>query len=245
MKPGSARQQAGVLSARYRWITLGDLPTVVLLVGQAPLIGWLCTVVWGSLGRDTPSLHFALCLAAAWFGCINACREIVKERAIVEREKLFGLSLSAYVWSRFSVLAWLGAAQVVLLLMAVEWKIAVQGNMLIQLAAMWLVSLTGTGLGLVVSAFARTQERAVGAIPLLLMPQILFSELMVPKEYFSTAVAYVEKAMPVRWGYTIFKELASGDPSWLLVIGGLAILPCMTLVLGLLTTLSLLIKRDV
>ena len=74
-------------------------------MGQAPLIGWLCTIVWGSLRRDRPSLHFALCLAAVWFGCINACREIVKERSILERERLFGLSLIAYVWSRFSVLS--------------------------------------------------------------------------------------------------------------------------------------------
>ena len=44
----------------------------------------------GSIERDTPSLYFALCLSAVWFGCIGACREIIKERPIVERERLFG-----------------------------------------------------------------------------------------------------------------------------------------------------------
>ncbi|MFT5683895.1 MAG: hypothetical protein ACI8RZ_004827, partial [Myxococcota bacterium] len=93
--------QTRVLIDRYRACMLGDLPTLILLIAQAPFIGWLCTLVWGSVETDTPSLYFVLSLSAVWFGCINACREIVKERAIVERERLLGLSLPAYVVSRY------------------------------------------------------------------------------------------------------------------------------------------------
>jgi len=117
----SRRSQVGVLTARYAASMAGDLPTVALLLAQAPLIGWLCTLVWGSVDGDTPSLHFVMCLSAVWFGAINACREIIKERAILERERLFGLSMPRYVLSKGVVLAGLGLAQVLLLQVAVEW----------------------------------------------------------------------------------------------------------------------------
>ena len=61
--------------------------------------------MWGSVEEDTPSLYFVMCLSALWFGCINACREIVKERAIIERERFFGLNIIAYVGSKVWVLA--------------------------------------------------------------------------------------------------------------------------------------------
>jgi len=45
------------------------------------------------------------------------------------------------------------------------------------------------------SALATTQERAVFAVPLLLLPQILFSELAIPPTLYSDVVATVEKAI--------------------------------------------------
>ena len=83
------RAQTGVLAERYLLCLLGDWVSALLLLAQAPLIGWFCTLVWSDVQEDTPQLRFILCLSAVWFGCINACREIVKERAIVERERIF------------------------------------------------------------------------------------------------------------------------------------------------------------
>lgn len=226
------RRQTAILVDRYRDTLLGDAKTAVLLVAQAPFIGWLCTLVWGSVERDTPALYFVLCLSAVWFGCINACREIVKERAILERERFFGLSIVAYVLSKLVVLGVLGLAQVVLLQMAVEWKISLKGPMLLQMLALFLVSLSGTGLGLLVSALAKRQERAVGAVPLLILPQILFSEFTIPEEYFGDVMKVVEKLMPVRWAFRVFEEGAATEPKWhlaafaLLVLVGFGVALC-------------------
>lgn len=239
-----APRQAGVLAARYRAAMVGDWPTVLLLVAQAPLIGWFCTVVWGSVGRDTPSLYFVMSLSAVWFGCINACREIVKERSILERERFFGLSLGAYVRSKLSVLAWLGLVQVVLMQGAIEWKIALHGNYLIETLAMWAASLTGTALGLLVSAVARTQERAVGAIPLLILPQILFSEFAIPRKNFGAAVEWIERLMPVKWAYKMFVECAAKQPSWGAVFGSLLVLLLFSAGLGLATRLALIPRQE-
>ncbi len=206
--------QRRVLAARYAATLRGDWGTVLVLLAQAPLIGWLCTLVWASVDTDTPSLRFVLALSAVWFGCINACREIVKERAIVERERLLGLSMVAYVLSRMWVIAVLDLVQVILLQGAVEWKLSLQGNMVLEMLALWLASLCGTALGLFVSALSTSQERAVGVVPLLLLPQILFSEFVVPAKTFTDLVAAVEKLMPVHWAYEVFAQLSDKETAW-------------------------------
>ena len=239
------RGQSRVLSARYRDSLLGDKGGLLLVLAQAPFIGWLCVVVWGSIERDTPALYFVLCLAAVWFGCINACREIVKERAILERERLFGLRPGAYVVSKLWVLAALGAIQVVLLQGTVEWHLQLRGPMPLELLALFGASVAGTGLGLLVSALATTQERAVFAVPLLLLPQILFSELAIPSDLYSDAVATLEKVMPVHWAFRVFEESTALEPSWLSVALSLVILSAMCAALIGAATVALLPRREV
>ena len=234
-----------VLAARYRATLLGEPGGLLLLLLQAPLIGWLCAVVWGSIERDTPALYFVLCLTAVWFGCINACREIVKERAIFERERLFGVRPRDYVLSKVRVLAGLGALQVVLLQGTVEWSLALRGPMPLELLALFGASLAGTGLGLLVSALASTQERAVFAVPLLLLPQILFSELAIPDTLYSDVVAAVEKAMPVHWAFRVFEESTALEPRWHMVALALLILFAMGAVLVAGATLATMPKREV
>lgn len=240
----SPRQQAGVLTSRYAACMRGDWGTVALLVGQAPFIGWLCAVVWGSIEKDTPSLYFVMCLSAVWFGCISACREVVKERAILERERFFGLSLPAYISSKLAVLAGVGLAQVVLMQGAVEWSLALKGPYLLQTLALWGASLCGVGLGLVVSGLSKAQERAVGAVPLLLLPQILFSEFAIPANKFSDAVAMIEKIMPVRWAYQVFKEGAALEPEWGTIALSLLVLAAYALGLAAVAVLTLIPRRD-
>jgi ABC-type multidrug transport system permease subunit len=193
--------------------------------------------------EDTPTLHFILCLSAVWFGCINACREIVKERAIVERERLFGLALPAYVTSKAMVLGGVAAVQVVLLQGTVEWKLNLHGPLLPEMLVLWLASLAGVGLGLLVSALAGTQERAVFAVPLLILPQILFSEFAIPKEHFSDVVAAVEKLMPVRWAYHAFAEMAALETRVGHVLLDVGVLVLFSFVLLAGATLALLPRR--
>lgn len=235
--------QLTVLSERYRMCLLGDMGALFLLIAQAPFIGWLCTLVWGSVETDTPSLYFVMALSSVWFGCINACREIVKERDIVERERLLGLSCSAYILSRFVVLAILGLVQVILLQIAIEFQLSLKGNFLIESFALWGATLCGIGLGLVVSAIASTQERAVGTIPLLILPQILFSEFAIPREQFGDIVRLIELFMPVKWAYQVFTELAATETSWAAVLGGILMLLLISVVLSGLSILALHPKR--
>ena len=239
------RRHSLILAARYRDCLLGDTGGLLLVLAQAPFIGWLCVVVWGSIESDTPALYFVLCLAAVWFGCINACREIVKERAILERERLFGLRPGPYVLSKVWVLAGLGAVQVVLLQGTVEWHLQLRGPMPLELLALFGASVAGTGLGLLVSALATTQERAVFAVPLLLLPQILFSELAIPNNLYSGVVAAGEKAMPVHWAFRVFEESAALEPRWHMVALSFLVLLVMCAALIGAATVALFPRREV
>ncbi|MCP4808759.1 MAG: ABC transporter permease [Proteobacteria bacterium] len=238
------RSQFGVLTRRYLACTLGDPLTVLVLVAQAPFIGFLCTLVWGDAGRETPSLYFVMALSSIWFGCINACREIVKERAILERERFFGLSLPAYVGSKFAVLAGIGLAQVFTMQMAIEWSMSLRGPFLVQTLAMWGASICGMGLGLLVSALSKTQERAVGVIPLLILPQILFSEVALRREWFPDTMDTIENFMPAYWAFDIFQELAKTEPAYGTVLGSFFVLFLYAGILGTLATAALIPRRE-
>ena len=220
-----ARSQWPVLTERYVSVMVADLPTLALLIAQAPLIGLLCQRVWLEVETDTPSLWFVLVLSAVWFGCINACREIVKERPILERERLFGLSMPAYVGSKLVVLGGIALMQVVLLQGAVEWRLSLRGPYLLQTAALWLSAMAGSGLGLVVSAIAARQERAVAAVPLLLLPQILLSRFTVPESSFEGPLGWARAVMPVYQGFHVFELTAAAEPRWGEALGALLLLP--------------------
>ena len=245
MTVGTFTQQRRVLAARYAHCLAADAPTLLLLLVQPPFIGWLCTVVWGSVERDTESLYFVMALSCVWFGCIGACREIVRERAIIERERFFGVSTYAVVASRFQVLAVLGAAQALMLQVAVEWKMALHGLFPVQTAALVLATWCGTGLGLVVSAVASSQERAVAVVPLLLLPQVLFSEFAVPRQYFNDAVKVVELFMPVRWAYRAFVDAAAVEPAYGQVALSLLAMVVYAVVLAVLACVALLPSREI
>jgi hypothetical protein len=103
----------------------------------------------------------------------------------------------------------------------------------------------GTGLGLLISALSPTQERAVFAVPLLILPQILFSELAIPADLFSDAVAAAEKAMPVHWAFRVFEESVALEPRWHVAALDLAVLGAMAGGLLAAATAALLPRREV
>ena len=56
---------------------------------------------------------FLVLTTAVWFGAIDSAREIIKERAVLDRERRVGLRLSAYLASKAAVLLTLAAIQTV------------------------------------------------------------------------------------------------------------------------------------
>jgi ABC-type multidrug transport system ATPase subunit len=215
MAPLSATRPFGlelrVLASRYGRTMTRDGRTLGLLLGQAPVIAVLIALVFhpGALGSgqsasNAVELVFMLMTAAIWLGVASSCREVVKERGLVEREFDVGVRLDAYVLAKAVVLFALVAVQVVLLTLVV---VALQplhvgaGNVFELLLLAVLTGWVSAGLGLAVSCVARSVDQAAGAVPLILMPQLLFAGALVPLARMPAIVSAVANATFARWAY--------------------------------------------
>lgn len=210
------RYQAGVLSDRYLEMVLADWKNTALLLLQAPALALMAVMVWQNVERTTPALYFVMVLSMFWIGCMNACREIVKERALFLRERMFNLDVGAYLYSKVRVLALVGVVQVGLytfiVAQAIDLRIPI-GWVLMNLLA---TVMCGTCLGLLISASVRRSDYAVAWVPLVIIPQIVFSEFTISEDQFRGASKLVFQLMPSRWSYESLMEYGATTTQYLM-----------------------------
>lgn len=228
---GTRADQIGILSERYLEIVCSDVGNTFLLLIQAPVIALCIVMVWGDTQTITDSLWFVLALSAVWFGAINSCREIVKERPMYSRERRVGLDPTAYVLSKVMILAMLGFVQCLCLVYLVNLKLKLPGAEMLHFLVLFMASLAGTSLGLALSAFVSTSDRAVAGVPLLLLPQILFSEAVMSHTNSRWTVKFLEDLTMTSWAYSGLKNLAATQPDLGTFVQGVLVLALMSVVL--------------
>jgi ABC-type multidrug transport system ATPase subunit/pSer/pThr/pTyr-binding forkhead associated (FHA) protein len=239
--PGPFRQ-FWVLVSRYTEILTRDVKNTLILLLQAPLVAlFVCAAVKTDQPDRGPTstMFLIMSLSALWFGCSNAAREITKEGAIYARERMVNLRVIPYVASKFFVLQWLALLQVGTMLTIVyflrqgytlaepppdcaKWGIqacstlildGVPGDFWMHLANLYLTALNGIGLGLLISALAGNSDKAMSLVPLILIPQVLFSgSFGIPKadELVKRGVGY---AMGLNWSLDQAKRIAMCTPA--------------------------------
>jgi ABC-2 type transport system permease protein len=98
-------------------------------------------------------------------------------------------------------------------------------------------ALLGMALGLLLSAFAKTEFQAVQFLPAVLFPQILLGGLLIPRAQMPHALEVVSDALPVSYAYDALARVTADDIGrwfWLdIVIVGASIV--LALVIGALT----------
>lgn len=239
----SLSYQAGVLAERYLDIFLSDFVALFLLFFQ-PLAVALCAgLVWRGV-QGTPTLYFVMVFSAVFFGCVNACREIVKEHVIFSRERLVGLRIPAYIISKFQILGLFGLGQSLLFYLGLRYFLVLEGNPALVLLTLCLSTLAGTALGLCISALVSAEVMAMTLVPVVLIPQLLFSKIVMPNRSLTGAVAWMEKLTLVKWSYLSMEQLVQHSPQWNTVLQGWAVLLAMTLLLILFSALILKIKES-
>jgi ABC-type multidrug transport system ATPase subunit/ABC-type multidrug transport system permease subunit len=204
--------QMRVLARRYALLMRRDPRNLVLLLGQAPLFGLAIAGLYspdtfdlrkGNPGNAAQMLFF-LVVIVVWMGAIAAAREIVRERAVFEAERAVGVRVRTYIVAKLSVLSVLCAAQVGLLL-AVTLTMRPLHEPLhayVQLVFLGvLTALTAVAMGLTISAIVRSQEQATSAIPLALVPTLLFGGAIVPVASMTTPLKVVSGLVFARWAY--------------------------------------------
>lgn len=208
--------QLPVLCLRYMRLILNDRQRLLLLLLQAPLLAALIALVAdGEQFKQyemTKSLLFALACSAFWVGMLNAIQEICKERHIVKREYMTGLSLNAYLFSKIIVLGVLCLIQSALIVGVFAWLVGLPEEGLIinpfaeTLVTTFISAVASTAMGLFVSSLFHNADRAMTLAPILLMPQILFSGLIFK---LNGATEYISWFAVCRWSMEAFGTTAN------------------------------------
>ena len=141
-------------------------------------------IVLGS-GANAQKILFIMGFSAVLFGCVNAAREIVKEAPIYRRERAVNLGIMPYMFSKIVVLTLLCLLQSALLVAIIDLADPFQQGIFWPAVfeiyvTMALTSLAGLMMGLAISAIAPSTDRAMSFIPIILIPQVIFSGTVFP-----------------------------------------------------------------
>ena len=206
-------RQARVLATRYSLLMSRNRKHLISLVIQTALLAVLTGILFdGVVFQRPPSaenplagkaaqLIFLMVTIAIWLGAIGAAREIVKEKSVISREMAVGVGVNAYIFSKLLVLLALVTLQTVVFFVIVTRIESISPGsfslLLVLVMASWLAVLTG----LVVSAFASSEDQATGLIPILLVPQLLFGGALVTRAEMPSFVQTLSDLIPSRWAY--------------------------------------------
>jgi ABC-type multidrug transport system ATPase subunit/pSer/pThr/pTyr-binding forkhead associated (FHA) protein len=144
---------------------------------------------------------FVFTCAAIWVGLSSSLQEIVKESAIYLRERLVNLGLIPYLASKILVLSGLALLQTLLISVVIIIGFKSPQPELIPwplgfAITTFLTLVTSMSLGLLVSSLVKNSSQANSALPLLLLPQIIFSGVLFKMEGIASKISWL---MLSRW----------------------------------------------
>jgi ABC transport system ATP-binding/permease protein len=205
--------QAGVLTARYMRVFVRDRVGLLILLLQAPVLvmGVLLLFqpnVLAPPGRGMPvaaaQYVFLVLLAVIWLGATDASREVVKERTVFARERAVGVGIAPYLISKAAVLFGLIVVQSAILFglaaLIRPFHEPLETHLLVY-GILVLAGFASVGLGLLISAVARTEDQATALIPIVVMLQLLLSGAIVAIKSVTGVMAAVSVTSFARWAY--------------------------------------------
>jgi ABC transport system ATP-binding/permease protein len=202
-------EQIQLLSDRYSQLMLRDRVNLAIALCTAPigiLLILLAVQNHGAFILDSPmDIHtaptalrvlFIFTCAGLWVGLSSSLQEIVKEAAIYRRERLVNLNLNAYLGSKFGVLGLLTIGQTFLMMVMIQIGFQAPTQMMFPwsigvMITTFLTLLTSVNLGLMVSALVKNISQANSALPLLLIPQIIFSGVLFNSEGIARLLSWL------------------------------------------------------
>jgi ABC transport system ATP-binding/permease protein len=184
-------RQLSTLSRRYLRVIAADRGYLAFTALMPVILGILVRLIPSPEGlagapmtnNGAEELLLTLVVSACLAGAAAGVRELVKERSIYVRERAAGLSSGAYLCSKLLVLGVISVVQAVLLV-AIGLggrKLPRTGSFLTSmpllelLLAIGVLAFASMCLGLLVSAFVSTSEKAMPFLVLLTMVQVVLS----------------------------------------------------------------------
>ncbi len=159
------------------------------------------------LNENIPQFIFISVIVALFIGLTVSSEEIIRDKRIRAREAFLNLSRGSYISSKISVMIILSAIQMFLYVLVGAFILEIQG-----LAMMYWVGLFSTCafanlLGLNISANFNSAKVIYILIPVMIIPQLLFSGVIVsfdklhPAFASQSSVPWIGNIMTSRWAY--------------------------------------------
>lgn len=204
-------RQSTLLARRYATLMVRDRRNLAILLGQVPLIALGIALLFQSDVfsksadiNNAALLLFLVVTSMIWLGAIDAAREIIKERPLMERERAIGVRLSAYLGSKSIVLFGLVIVQATLLAAVTFGLRQLNESVAGYLALFVVLVVTGfvsVAMGLWISSLVSSEDQAASFIPLALIPQLLFGGAIVAVKAMDPAMQQLSKLVYSRWSF--------------------------------------------
>ncbi len=124
----------------------------------------------------------------------------------------------------------------VLLLFGLDYR----GSTLVVLfAVVWLLAVASVMLGIFLSTFARSEGQVFPFIPLIILPSVFLSGLLIDSEHLPTWAEWLGRLLPLHYANTVIQEMIRTGGAVGKVWSSLAALELYTLVLWLLASRTL------
>ena len=213
-KPGKFSQLAIFLRRNFK-TKITNIQYLCIALLEAPVLAVICALLTryappeGYTVMDNKNLvsyFFMSVIVATFIGMSGSAEEIIKDRALLKREKFLQLSYGSYIWSKIIFMAGVSLIQTFLFILIGNTIMGLQGLFgtwwLILFATAFLANLTGLLLSQCLSSIVSIYI----SIPILLIPQILLCGLVVsfsdltPKSTTGN-VPLIGDLIPSRWSY--------------------------------------------
>ena len=223
-QPGVLKQLAIFLKRNFRTkITNTQYLLITLL--EAPVLAVICAMLTRYAppegysvmdNKNLVSYFFMSIIVATFLGMSGSAEEIIKDRALLKREKFLHLSYGSYIWSKILLMGAVSLLQTLLFILVGNTIMGLHGLF----ATWWLILFTTAFLanltGLLLSQWLNSVVAIYITIPILLIPQILLCGLVVsfadltPKSTTGN-VPVIGDLIPSRWAYEALAVTSFSD----------------------------------
>ncbi len=156
---------------------------------------------------NIPVYFFMSVIVALFMGLTVSAEEIIKDRKILKREAFLNLSKFSYLSSKTVILFFISGVQTFTFAVIGNWILDIQGMTLYTWIVLFSVSCFANMLGLNISAALKKAITVYILIPLLIIPQLILSGVVVSFDKLNPAITnkknvpIIGDAMATRWAY--------------------------------------------
>lgn len=198
---------AKISNRQYVLINLLEAPALALLLALITKYAPLGAEYTFYKNENIPVFFFMSIIVALFMGLTVSAEEIIKDRKILKREAFLHLSKMSYLSSKTFILFSLSAVQTLLFVLVGSLILEIHGMTLWYWIILFSVSCFANILGLNISAGFNSVITVYILIPLLIIPQLILSGVVVDFDKLNSSFANKEKVpwigemMASRWAY--------------------------------------------